>query len=107
MDYRKRSFSDIFKSSDKDLWDFQRKIYKERPVGSEFDYYPNPMNRKWKVRVEVKRHYFGICNPVTPTGRPSLYLKTEVVLLEDMVAENGITMKGETVEVTNQVYCDI
>ena len=103
MDYRKRSFNDIFKSSGKDLWDFQRKIYKERPVGSEFDYYPNPMNRKWKVRVRVKRHYFGIFNPVTSIGRPSLYLKTEVVLLEDMVDEDGITMKGETVEVTNQM----
>lgn len=40
-------------------------------------------------------------------GRPSLYLKTEVVLLEDMVAENGITMKGEAVEVTNQAYYGI
>lgn len=103
MDYRKRSFVEIFNSSDKDLWDFQRKIYKERPVGSEFDYYPNPMNRKWKVRVEVKRHYFGVCNTANISGRPRLYLKTEVVLLEDLIAENETILKGETVEVTNQI----
>lgn len=103
MDYRKRRFAEIFESSDKDLWDFQRKIYKERPVGSEFDYYPNPMNKKWKVRVEVKRHYFGICNPVNSTGRPSLYLKTEVILLEDLISENGTSFRGEILEVLNQI----
>lgn len=46
---------------------------------------------------------FGVCNTVNISGRPSMYLKTEVVLLEDLIAENETILKGETVEVTNQI----
>lgn len=94
-----RKYSKFYDEGSRLVRKFMKQIYKDRPAGSEFLYYPNPMNGNWCVSVKTVRHWLETFYSEVSGG---IVLKTEVQLQEDLVTDTETIPKGTLIVITNR-----